>query len=260
MVVESGMAMGTRKQRERQEPLWYRSELPEAPGHPFYKRLNEVLEREGFDRFCEERCCKFYHEKLGRPSLAPGLYFRLMMIGFFEGLDSERGIAWRVADSLTLRRFLQIGLDERTPDHVTISRTRRLIGEVSHQEVFGWVLKRLARGGLIKGKTIGIDSTTLEANAAMKSIVRRDTQESYTEYLKRLAQAEAKATEVVSEAVKKGDVQALNYIVAQAYVTAMGKIVASPNSKLVLMPLELSSLASTIAGIGELAKKTLEAK
>jgi transposase len=122
--------------------------------------------------------------------LAPGLYFRLMMIGFFEGLDSERGIAWRVADSLTLRQFLQIGLDERTPDHVTISRTRRLISAAAHQQVFGWVLKRLSRGGLIQGKTIGIDSTTLEANAAMKSIVRRDTQESYTEYLKRLAQAE----------------------------------------------------------------------
>ena len=121
------MAMGTRKHRERQEELWYRSELPEAPGHPFYKRLHEVLERDCFDRFCEGRCREFYHEKLGRPSLAPGLYFRLMMIGFFEGLDSERGIAWRVADSLTLRRFLQIGLDERTPDHVTISRTRRLI-------------------------------------------------------------------------------------------------------------------------------------
>ena len=184
------MAMGTRKQRERQEELWYRSELPEAPGHPFYKRLNEVLERDGFDRFCEGRCREFYHEKLGRPSLVPGLYFRLMMIGFFEGLDSERGIAWRVADSLTLRQFLQIGLDERTPDHVTISRTRRLISAVAHQQVFGWVLKRLARGGLMRGKTIGIDSTTLEANAAMKSIVRRNTQESYTEYLKRLAQAE----------------------------------------------------------------------
>ena len=184
------MAMGTHKQRERQEPLWYRSELPEAPGHPFYKRLSEVLDQGGFDLFCEERCRRFYHEKLGRPSLAPGLYFRLMMIGFFEDIDSERGIAWRVADSLTLRRFLQIGLDESTPDHVTISRTRRLIDEGTHQEVFGWVLKRLARGGLIKGKTIGIDSTTLEANAAMKSIVRRNTQESYTEYLKRLAEAE----------------------------------------------------------------------
>jgi transposase len=114
------MAMGTRKQRERQEQLWYRSEVPEAPGHPFYKRLTEVLERDGFDQLCEKRCREFYHEKLGRPSLAPGLYFRLMMIGFFEGIDSERGIAWRVADSLTLRQFLHIGLDERTPDHVTI--------------------------------------------------------------------------------------------------------------------------------------------
>ncbi len=182
--------MGTRKQRERQEALWYRNELPEAPGHPFYRRLNEVLDREGFDSFCEQRCRGFYHQKLGRPSLPPGQYFRLMMIGFFEAIDSERGIAWRVADSLTLRLFLGIGLDERTPDHVTISRTRRLIDEATHQEVFGWVLKRLARGGLLKGKTIGIDSTTLEANAAMKSIVRRDTQESYTEYLKRLGEAE----------------------------------------------------------------------
>jgi transposase len=184
------MAMGTRKKRERQEPLWYRNELPEAPGHPFYKRLNQILDRAGFDGFCEEHCRPFYHEKLGRPSLAPGMYFRLMMIGIFEGIDSERGIAWRVADSLTLRQFLQIGLDELTPDHVTISRTRRLIDEATHQRVFGWVLQQLARGGLIKGKTIGIDSTTLEANAAMKSIVRRDTQESYTGYLQRLAQAE----------------------------------------------------------------------
>lgn len=184
------MAMGTRKHRERQEQLWYLSELPEPPGHPFYQRLNEVLDRDGFDHFCERRCHGFYHQKLGRPSLPPGMYFRLMMIGFFEGLDSERGIAWRVADSLVLRQFLGIGLDERTPDHVTISRTRRLIDEATHQEVFSWVLKRLARRGVLKGKTIGIDSTTLEANAAMKSIVRRDTQESYTEYLQRLAQAE----------------------------------------------------------------------
>jgi transposase len=147
------MAMGTRKQRERQAALWYQSELPEAPGHPFYQRLNEVLDEEGFDRFCEGRCRRFYHEKLGRPSLAPGIYFRLMMIGFFEGLDGERGIAWRVADSLTLREFLRIGLDERTPDHVTISRTRRLIGAEAHQEVFAWVLRRLARGGLMNGKT-----------------------------------------------------------------------------------------------------------
>ena len=182
--------MGTRKKRERQESLWYGSELPSVPGHPFYSRLNEVLERADFDRFCEKRCAGFYHAKLGRPSLAPGLYFRIMMIGFFEGIDSERGIAWRLADSLTLRQFLSIGLDEQTPDHVTISRTRRLIGAETHQRIFTWVLERLAQGGLIKGKTIGVDSTTLEAKAAMKSIVRRDTGESYSEYLRRLAAAE----------------------------------------------------------------------
>src|SRR5271156_5657130 len=184
------MAMGTRKQRERQEGLWYETELPTAPGHPFYKRLNEVLDNAAFDTFCESNCGEFYHEKLGRPSLAPGLYFRIMMIGFFEGLDSERGIAWRLADSLTLRQFLSIALDEKTPDHVTISRTRRLIDGETHQNIFSWVLERLAQAGLIKGKTIGVDSTTLEANAAMKSIVRRDTGESYMTYLKRLAEAE----------------------------------------------------------------------
>jgi transposase len=184
------MAMGTRKKRERQEALWYGSELPEAPGHPFYNRLNELLEKAGFDRFCEESCGGFYHAKLGRPSLPPGLYFRTMMIGFFEGIDSERGIAWRVADSLTRRQFLAIGLDENAPDHVTISRTRRLIDGETHQRIFTWVLERLAQGGLIRGKTIGVDSTTLEANAAMKSIVRRDTGESYSGYLKRLAEAE----------------------------------------------------------------------
>src|SRR5450755_1820787 len=184
------MAMGTRKMRERQKDLWYGGELPTAPGHPFYERLNEVLDNAKFDPFCETNCASFYHNKLGRPSLPPGQYFRVMMIGFFEGLDSERGIAWRLADSLTLRQFLSIGLDEKTPDHVTISRTRRLIDGETHQNIFSWVLERLAQGGLIKGKTIGVDSTTLEANAAMKSIVRRDTGESYMAYLKRLAEAE----------------------------------------------------------------------
>ena len=182
--------MGTRKQREHQEPLWYRTELAEAPGHPFYRGLNRVLEKAGFDCYCEEQCREHYHKKLGRPSLAPGVYFRLMLIGFFEGIGSERGIAWRVADSLSLREFVGFGLDQPTPDHGTISRTRRLLDETAHQAVFGWVLRELARGGLLKGKTIGIDATTLEANAAMKSIERRDTQENYTGYLRRLAKAE----------------------------------------------------------------------
>ena len=187
--------MGTRKKRQRQEDLWYGGELAAAPGHPFYTRLNEVLDGAGFDSFCETQCAGFYHHKLGRPSLPPGQYFRVMMIGFFEGLDSERGIAWRLADSLTLRQFLSIGLDESTPDHVTISRTRRLIDAETHQRIFSWVLERLALSGLIKGKTIGVDSTTLEANAAMKSIVRRDTGETYMEYLKRLAEAEGIETQ-----------------------------------------------------------------
>ncbi len=189
------MAMGTRGKRRRQEELFYAAETAEAPGHPFYKRLNETLDAAGFDGFCEERCRRFYHDRLGRPSLAPGVYFRLQLIGFFEGVDSERGIAWRVADSLSLRGFLGYGLDEATPDHVTISRTRRLLDAETHQAVFRWVLERLAGAGLLKGKTIGVDATTLEANAAMRSIVRRATGESYREYLKKLAAADGEASD-----------------------------------------------------------------
>src|SRR3989442_6304345 len=181
------MAMGTRKQRQRQEGLWYRSELPEAPGHPFYQRLNQVLDKAGFDEFGQCGCRKYYHEKLGRPSLVPGMYFRLMLIVFFEGMDSERGIAWRVADSLCLRQFLEIGLDEPSPDHVTISRTRRLMDEATHQEVFGWGLRLVAQAGLVERKKIGIDAATLEANAAVKSILRRGTQGRRTELPKRPA-------------------------------------------------------------------------
>ncbi len=182
------MAMGTRKQQERQEEIWVATtELPRSAGHPFYERLNELLEQAGFDRFVEERCQRFYAAKMGRPSLAPGVYFRLLLIGYFEGLDSERGIAWRAADSLGLRRFLRIGLEEMTPDHSTISRTRRLIDVETHREVFTWALGVIAGQGLLKGKTLGIDATTLEANAALRSIVRRDSGESYQEFLTKLA-------------------------------------------------------------------------
>src|SRR5882757_5287352 len=182
------MAMGTRKQRERQEQLWVtHAELATGPGHPFYARLNELLDREKFDEFAETECAEFYAEKNGRPSLAPGTYFRLLLIGYFEGVDSERGIAWRAADSLGLRQFLRIGLDEGTPDHSTISRTRRLIDVETHRKVFLWVLGVLADRGLLKGKTVGIDATTLEANAAMRSIVRRDNGASYEEFLTELA-------------------------------------------------------------------------
>lgn len=187
--------MGTRKQREKQEDIWIaQTELASAPGHPFYQRLNELLEAEGFDEFVEGRCAKFYAAKYGRPSLTPGIYFRSLLIGYFEGIDSERGIAWRLADSLALRRFVGIGLDEYTPDHSTISRTRRLIDGDTHREVFGWVLSLLADRGLLQGQRIAIDATTLEANAAMRSIVRRDTGESYEEFLRGLAKASGMAT------------------------------------------------------------------
>ena len=181
--------------RRQQQGLFYAADLAEAPGHPFYKRLNEALDAADFDGFCEERCWTFYHDRLGRPSLAPGVYFRLQLIGFFEGVNSERGIAWRVADSLSLRCFLGYGLDEATPDHVTLSRTRRLLDAETHQAIFSWVLERQAAAGLLKGKTIGVDATTLEADAAMRSIVRRATGENYREYLAKLAAADGEASD-----------------------------------------------------------------
>jgi transposase len=183
------MAMGTRQARQQTEQFWIAtSDLPKLASHPFYERLSTLLNEHDFDRFAEAQCQRFYAAVMGRPSLAPGIYFRLLLIGYFEGIDSERGIAWRAADSLALRSFLRIGLDEGTPDHSTISRTRRLIDLETHRQVFTWVLGVLADAGLVKGKTIGIDATTLEANAALRSIVRRDSGESYEEFLTGLAQ------------------------------------------------------------------------
>lgn len=180
------MAMGKRKCE--QTPLWVpTTELPASPGHPFYTKLNSILEGAGFDRFAEAECQPFYAPVMGRPSLPPGRYFRLLLVGYFEGLDSERGIAWRAADSLAVRSFVGLGLDAAAPDHSTISRTRRLIALETHRAVFTWVQERLAAAGLLKGRTVAIDATTLEANAAMRSIVRRDTGETYQEFLTQLA-------------------------------------------------------------------------
>lgn len=183
------MAMG--KRRERQQSLWIASkDVVGGPRNAFYDQLNEILIQHKFDRKVEALCRRFYKDSpLGRPSMAPGVYFRLMLIGYFEGLDSERGIAWRVADSLSLRRFLGFSLDETTPEHSTISRTRRLYWLSTHKAVLGWVLKVLTAEGLVQGQTIAVDATTLEANAALKSIVRRDNGQSYNDYLKGLAKA-----------------------------------------------------------------------
>jgi transposase len=181
--------MGRRRDRAQTPALWIATnDLPTTGGHPFYRRLTEILDARGFDMFVEDECAAFYARR-GRPSLAPGRYVRLLLIGYFEGLDSERGIAWRTADSLALREFLRLGLTETPPDHSTISRTRRLIDLETHQAVFTWILQVLARAGLVRGKTIGIDATTLEANAALRSIVRRDNGDTYQSFLTQLAQA-----------------------------------------------------------------------
>src|SRR5207237_991184 len=155
------------EQRQAQEEVWSaHTAWPRTVARPLYQRLNQLLEERGFDEFVEGQCERFYAEAMGRPSLVPGRYFRLLLIGYFEGIEGERGIAWRAADSLALLSFLGVGLDEQPPDHSTISRTRRLIDVETHQAVFRWVLEVLAEKGLLKGKTIGIDATTLKSGAA----------------------------------------------------------------------------------------------
>ena len=179
------------KREDKQSELFVlHSTLKTVEGHPFYQALEELLVQHGFDEFVQELCRPHYAAKRGRPSMPPGVYFRCLLVGFFEGIDSERGIAWRVADSMSLRHFLGLMLSESTPDHSTLSRTRRLLPLEAHQEVFTWVLARVAEEGLVRGKTLGVDATTLEANAAMRSIVRRADQQTYQAFLTELAKAE----------------------------------------------------------------------
>src|SRR5215471_4757231 len=182
------MAMGKRKQ-QRQESLFVTADqLPRSLGHPFYRQLNRLLAEAGFDIWIEKRCERYYaqEEKRGQPSIPPGVYFRMLLVGYFEGINSQRGIAWRCSDSLSLREFLGIPLGEDSPDHSSLSYIRQRLPLEVHQEVFVWVLGLLQKKKLLKGKTVGVDSTTLEADAAMKSIVRKDTGEDWKEYLTRL--------------------------------------------------------------------------
>ena len=179
--------------------MWVATQdMPRSAAHPFYTRLNQILDQHDFDGYVEGLCQRFYADD-GRPGLAPGRYFRLLLIGYFEGLDAERAIAWRAADSFALREFLGLVLPEAPPDHSTMSRTRRLIDLETHEAVFTWMLQRLADAGLVKGQTVGIDATTLEANAALRSIVRRDTGESYQDFLTTLAQASGVETPTRAE-------------------------------------------------------------
>jgi transposase len=195
------MALG--RQRERQAELmvgW--AELPRSPGHAFYDRLQAVLVAAGFDGFAETRCAPYYASNSGRPSLPPGRYFRMHLVGYFEGIDSERGLEWRCADSLSLREFLRLGTTEPVPDHSWLSRTRARLPLEVHEAVFAWVLQRLAEHGLIRGDRIGVDASTIEANAALRSIVRRATGEGYREMLKRLAAESGIATPTAEDLVR----------------------------------------------------------
>src|SRR3954468_7183776 len=186
------MAMGKRR-RETQESLFIAADrLPRATGHPFYERLNQLLTEAGFDTWIETRCQSYYAAdgSSGRPSIPPGVYFRMLLVGYFEGIDSQRGIAWRCADSLGLRRFLGLSLEESSPDHSTLTNTRKRLPAEVFEEVLQFVLSIAALKGLLAGKTVGVDSTTLEANAAMKSIVRKDTGEDWRAYVVRLMREE----------------------------------------------------------------------
>ena len=195
------MALG--RQGERQTDLivgW--AELPRSPGHAFYDRLQTVLREAGFDGFAEQQCAPYYASKLGRSPLPPGRFFRMHLIGYFEGIDSERGLEWRCADSLSLREFLRLGTTEAVPDHSWLSRTRSRLPLEVHEAVFTWVLQRLAEHGLIQGNRIGVDASTMEANAALRAIVRRDSGEDYREMLKRLAKESGIATPTADDLIR----------------------------------------------------------
>lgn len=180
--------MGRRK--PKQQGLWVSAEeIAKPASHPFYAKVNEILNEHHFDQKAEQLCRRYYKPVMGRPSIAPGAYFRALLVGYMEGIDSERGIAWRVADSLSLREFLGYGVAEQTPDHSTLSRTRRLLSVETHKAVFRWLVQVLGQAGVLSGQTVAIDATTLEANAAMRSIRRRDDGRRYEEYLKELAAA-----------------------------------------------------------------------
>jgi transposase len=200
------MALGRRKGEQQDELFIMAEHLPKAPGHVFFRKLNAILREAGFDPWVENLCRPFYAETQGRPGIPPGTYFRMLLIGYFEGIGSQRGIAWRCSDSLSLRDFLGIPLTEDSPDHSSLSVIRDRLPVEVHREVFTWVLRLLNEKKLVKGKTVGVDSTTLEANAAMQSIVRRDTGDDYETYVKQLM-AEKGIEEPTSEEVRRFDKQ-----------------------------------------------------
>jgi len=177
-------------------------ELARSPGHRFYEKLNELLSEAKFDRVVEQMCARYFEgdDKPGRPSIAPGVYFRMLFVGYFEGIESERGLEWRCADSLSLRTFLGVLVNERVPDHSSLSRMRTRLDGAVYDEVFRLVLGIVESKGLLRGKVAGVDSTYLRADASMKSIVRKDTGDDYTMYLKKLCEAQGIENPTVEDA------------------------------------------------------------
>ena len=179
------MSLGKRKHEQQ---AWVATtDLPRSPGHPFYQQLNRLFVADGFDAWLEQ-LCQPYHATQGRPSIPPGVYFRMILVGYFEGISSQRGIAWRCCDSRSLAEFLGYGPTDETPDHSSLSRLGERLPPEVHEAVFQRVLGIAVSNGLVDGKTVAVDSTTLEANAAMKSIIRRDTGEDWKAYVRRLMQ------------------------------------------------------------------------
>lgn len=178
------------------------AEIPRSPGHAFYDRLQALLKEAGFDVFVEDICKPYYAARIGAPSLPPGRYFRLHMVGYFEGIDSERGIVWRCSDSLSLREFLRLANRDKVPDHSWLSKTRSRLPHEVHEQVFVWILNLVAERGLVKGERIGVDGSTMEANAALRTIVRRDTGETYRQMLTRMAEESGVATPTIDDLVR----------------------------------------------------------
>ncbi len=195
------MALGRRKDRQKEMFVTW-EEIPRSRGHVFYDRLQEVLLESGFDDHAETLCAPFYAKKMGRPSIPPGQYFRMHLVGYFEGIDSERGIEWRCADSLSLREFLLLETTGRVPDHSTLSTTRTRLPIEVHREMFTWTLAVIAKSGLVLGGRVGVDASTMEANAALRNIIRRDTGENYRQMLARMAKESGIETPTAEDLIR----------------------------------------------------------
>src|SRR5687768_12606748 len=187
---------------DRGKVAWSGSPLAVALRHYFYDRCNEVLAEAEFDEAVEMLCQPYYKEGVGRPSIPPGRYFRMLFVGQFEGLESEREIAWRCADSLSLHRFLRLTDGETVPDHSTLSVTRSRLPLEIHHAVFGFLLEIADKHDLVRGKRIGVDASTQAANAALRRLVRRDTGEDYQEMLRRLARESGIATPSAEDLIR----------------------------------------------------------